>query len=122
MICPNCNKEMKDSSHAVELTFMTGDDPDYYPTRWYEKYTCNYCKIKYEDGTWIIPKAYIRATDKQIKCVEFINGQIGTAFVPVLKHQCWKFIKENLPKAQEIYNHKFSEWCDENADWLPEYY
>ena len=28
MLCPNCNKEMKDKSHTVEITFMTGDDPD----------------------------------------------------------------------------------------------
>lgn len=122
MNCPNCDKEMKDKSHAVEITFLTGDDPDYYPTEWIEEYHCKDCKIKYDNGNWVILKAYPLATDKQIKCVNFINRQLGTCFNPVLKHQTWKFIKENLSKAQEAYDNSFSEWCEDNSDWLPEYY
>ena len=120
MKCPHCGKEMKDKSHFIEITFLTGDEPDYYPTEWYEEYHCKDCKIKYDNGNWIIPKAYTPATDKQIKCVNFINRQLNTYHIPVLKHQTWKFIKENLSKAQEAYNNSFSEWCEDNSDWLPE--
>ncbi len=122
MKCPNCNQEMQNKSHYIEMTFMTGDEPDYYPTKFVEKYYCRNCKIKYNDGNWIVPKTYIIATDKQIKCVDFINTQLGTDFVPVLKHQTWIFIKDHLSKAQEVYNNRFSEWCEENFDWLPEYF
>lgn len=122
MKCPNCNKEMKDKSYAVEITFITGDEPDYYPTEWIEEYNCKDCGIKYHKGDWVVPKKYPRATDKQIKCALFINRQLGTTFVPVLKTSTWKFIKDNIEQAIEVRNHSFSEWCEENSDWLPEYF
>ena len=122
MLCPNCNKEMKDKSHAVEITFLTGDELDYYPTEWVAEYHCKECGIKYHKGDWTIPKRYQRATNKQIKCALFINRQLGTNFDPVLKRSTWKFINENIARAKEIRDYKFSEWCEENSDWLPEYF
>lgn len=122
MTCPNCNQKMRDKSHAVEITFLTGDDPDYYPTEWIEEYYCKECNIRYYKDNWIIPKKYQRATDKQIKCALFINRQLGTNFDPVLKRSTWKFINENIEHAKEVHDYSFSEWCEENSDWLPEYF
>lgn len=122
MICPNCNKEMQDKSHSVEITFFTGDEPDYYPTEWIEEYYCQDCKIKYEKGNWKVPNKYPRATDKQIKCVAFINRQLGTDYEAVLKTSTWKFINDHIAKAKEIRDNDFSEWCEDNAHWLPEYF
>ena len=122
MKCPNCNKEMKDKSHSVTCTFLTGDEPDYYPEEWHEEHYCKDCKIKYEDGVWDVPKKYPLATEKQIKCTNFINRQLGTHYSPVLKTSTWKFIKEHLSEAKEVHSNSFSEWCEDNADWLPEDY
>lgn len=122
MKCPNCNQEMKNKSYAAEITFMTGDDPDYYPTEWHEAYHCRSCGIKVDNDEWTIPKKYVRATEKQIKCAMFINRQLGTDFNPLLKTSTWRFINENISLAKEVHNYKFSEWCEENADWLPEYF
>lgn len=122
MHCPNCNKEMTDKSHSVLLTFFTGDEPDYYPTEWIEEYYCKECKIKFYNDEWTVPKKYPRATEKQIKCAKFINRQLGTDFHPVLKTSTWKFINEHIADAKEVYDNSFSEWCEENYDWLPEYF
>lgn len=122
MKCPNCNKDMMDKSYEVKITFFTGDEPDYYPTEWIEKFHCKGCGITFNKGEWVIPKKYPLATNKQIKCAMFINKQLGTDFKPVLKTQTWRFIKENLSTAKEVYDNSFSQWCEENADWLPEYF
>lgn len=122
MICPNCEKEMTDKSHSVLLTFLTGDEPDYYPTEWVEEYYCKECKIKFYKDEWTVPKKYPRATAKQIKCVNFINRQLGTSFDPVLKTSTWKFIRDNIDNAKEVYDNLFTEWCEDNSDWLPEYF
>lgn len=122
MNCPNCNKEMKDKSHEVVITFFTGDEPDYYPTEWYEEYHCKDCRIKYVNGTWTIPNKYPRATDKQTKCVAFINRQLGTNYEAILKASTWRFIKEHIDYAKEVRDNDFSEWCEDNAHWLPEYF
>lgn len=122
MICPNCNKEMVNKSYSVTITFCTGDEPDYYPTEWIEKYHCKECRIKFEEGKWIVPKRYQLATQKQIKCVNFINRKLGTDFNPVLKTSTWKFIKDNIDKAKMRSDNAFSEWCEENSDWLPEHF
>lgn len=122
MNCPNCDKLMEDKSRFVEEFFCTGDDPDYYPTRWYEEHRCKACGIKYKDGEWFIPAKYQRPTDKQLRCVSFINRQLGTNYEPALKKSAWRFIKDNLPAAQKIHENAFSQWCEENSDWLPEYY
>lgn len=127
MKCPNCGKDMKDKSHAETIFFCTGDEPDYYPTEWIEEYWCRDCKIKYtkheyQNDEWKIPKKYERATDKQIKCAQFINRSLGTDFIPVLKHSTWQFIKKNLTAAKEVAQQRFCNWCEDNADWLPEYF
>ena len=122
MICPNCGKEMIDKSHSVLITFLTGDDPDYYPTEWVEEYYCKECKIKFYKDEWTVPKKYPRATEKQIKCTKFINQQLGTSFDPVLKTSTWKFIRDNIDSAKEVYDNSFTEWCEENSYWLPEYF
>lgn len=122
MNCPNCNKEMQDKSHGETITFFTGDEPDYYPTEWIEEYYCKECKIKFRKGIWMVPEKYPRATKKQENCVAFINRQLGTTFKPVLKTSTWKFIKDNIERAKEVFDNSFSEWCEDNSDWLPEYF
>lgn len=122
MKCPNCNQEMNHTLRFVELTFFTGDEPDYYPVECFDVYQCNDCSIKCDGGKWTVPDGYILATNKQIKCVNFINRQLGTCFEPVLKSSTWQFIKDNLQNAKEVYDNSFTEWCEDNSDWLPEYY
>ena len=119
MKCPNCDKEMKDKSYWY---YGIGDWDMDYPATLHEEYRCIDCNIKYINDEWIIPKKFERATYKQIKCAAFINRQLGTNFEPILKTSTWKFIKDNLTTAKEIYNHSFSDWCLENSDWLPEYF
>jgi hypothetical protein len=113
---------MQNKSHREEITFFTGDEPDYYPTEWIEEYYCKDCKIKYKKGNWEIPNKYPPATYKQIKCVNFINRQLGTDFEPVLKTSTWKFINDHIAEAKEVQDNSFSEWCEDNAHWLPEYF
>lgn len=107
MICPNCGKEMTDKSYLREITFCTGDEPDYYPTEWVREYYCKECKIKFDNDKWIVPKKYPIATEKQVKCVEFINRQLGTNFVPILKTSTWRFIKDNIDRAKHRFNDSF---------------
>lgn len=119
MNCPQCNKEMKDKSYWY---YGIGDWDMDYPATLHEEHICYNCGIKHVNGEWIVPKKYDRATDKQIKCVNFINRQLGSNFEPILKSSTWRFIKENLDKAQTIWDNTFSDWCEENSDWLPEYF
>ena len=104
MICPNCNKEMTDKSYRYN---RFGDCDS---VTLYEEYVCDNCKIECVNKERKIPKEIPRATEKQIKAVKFINEWLGTSEIPLLKHQCWKFIKENLDSAIEA-KKCFYEYC-----------
>ena len=96
-------------------------DMDYPPWHPRDLYTCKPCNIKNDNGEWVIPQKYERATDKQIKTVKFINAVLRTDFEPLLKTRCWRFIKDNFDEAKQIHSNNYSEWCEENLNWLPEY-
>lgn len=127
MNCPNCEKKMKNKSYSVEV-FGFGDEPDYIPTNWIEEYHCKYCKIKYHDGEWTIPKSII-ATEKQLNAGRIIEGNTGIKMPPPTKKLMWKYIQDNMELSKQMYEENkkareqsFSEWCEDNSDWLPEYY
>ena len=119
MNCPNCEKEMKDKSY---WHYGIGSWDMDYPDVLHEEYWCSDCRIKYVNGEWNIPKKFERATDKQVKCVKFINRELGTGYVPLLKTKTWKFINDNLDDAKQSRDSNFEYWCEENAHWLPEYF
>ena len=123
MNCPNCNKEMKDDSY---WDYGIGSWDMDYPDVFHEKYKCKDCRIEYINGEWIVPKKFERATYKQVKCANFICNELGMKFEPVLKMQTWKFINTYLDKAKHDNKQRrdanFRDWCEDNMDWLPEYY
>lgn len=98
MKCPNCLDEMQNKSF---MYYGLADWDADYPSSLYEKYYCKECKIKYENGDWIIPKKYEKATDKQIKCISIINKNLGTSFMPLTKDGCRRFISENIEKSKQ---------------------
>ncbi len=128
MNCPNCDKEMKDKSYEANVFFGFGDEPDYYPTRLIEEYHCKYCKIRYQDGDWFIPENF-RATEKQLNAGKIIEYNTGIDMPPPTKRLMWKYIQDNIELSKQRYEESkkareqsFSEWCEENSDWLPEYF
>jgi hypothetical protein len=74
------------------------------------------------NGEWIVPKKYARATDKQVKCANFICRELGMDYEPILKSKTWKFINTYLEAAKQSRRASFECWCDDNYDWLPEYF
>lgn len=125
MICPNCNKEMKDKSYWHYS--IGGWDLDY-PDILHEEYWCGNCCIKFINDSWIIPKS-IRATDKQIECGKLIERNTGINMPPPIKKLLSKYIGDYLELSKqcaEEYKKEreqlFSEWCEDNSDWLPEYF
>lgn len=126
MLCPNCNFEMSDSSY---MYYGLGSWDLDYPDMIHERYKCKVCKISYDsEKGWKVPPAIGLPTEKQINCVKVINQVLGTEFVPVLKSQTAKFIKENMEKSKAISKqYKYCpteddlyEFCD-NDVWC-EYY
>ena len=119
MKCPNCEKEMKEKSYWY---YGISDWDMDYPATLHEEYYCSDCRIKWINGEWQIPKGYTRASENQIKCTKFICKQLGLHYEPLLKNKTWKFINDNLDAAKQSWQTNFECWCEENSDWLPEYY
>ena len=119
MDCPNCNKEMKDKSY---MYYSIGAWDMDYPDACHEEYWCSSCRIKWINGEWIIPKKYERATEKQVKCVNFICRELGLNFEPVLKTKTWEFINTYMNKAKNSKAGRNSsyEYYDDYYDWYPE--
>lgn len=103
IICPNCDKEMKNNSY---MYYGLADWDMDYPATEHEEYYCKQCKIKYINGDWNIPKIIEVPTQKQIKCVNVINNVLGTDFIPLIKNKTTKFIKENIEKSKDINRNK----------------
>ena len=104
MICPNCNKEMKNRSfHCTEFknNFTTFEDWNNSGSSSYlnEEHICICCGIVYTNGVFKIPANIDKATEKQIKTVLFINNQLGAKFKPIFKKQCSNIISRYLNKA-----------------------
>ena len=123
MNCPNCNKEMKDNSYWY---YGLGSWDMDYPDVLHEEYCCPDCRIKYINGEWAIPKKFARATYKQVKCANFICRELGLRFEPILKAKTWKFINTYLDAAKLSNrlrrDNNFRDWCEDNMEWLPEYF
>ena len=123
MNCPNCNKEMKDKSYWY---YGLGSWDMDYPDVLHEEYWCSDCRIRYTNGEWIIPKKFARATYRQVKCANFICRELGLRFEPILKAQTWKFINTYLDAAKLSNklrrDNNFRDWCEDNLEWLPEYF
>jgi len=125
MKCPNCNKEMRDNSY--EYYSIGGWDLDY-PDLLHEEYWCQDCLIRFTNGKWEMPQ-YLIATEKQLKAGIIINRNTGIKMPPPLKKLMWQYIQDNMElskrKSEEYKNQRkqaFVEWCEENSDWLPEYF
>lgn len=119
MNCPNCNKKMEDKSYCY---YGISDWDMDYPATLHEEYVCKDCNIKYMNREWIIPEKFKRATYKQIKCANFICRELELEFEPVLKTKTWKFINTYLDAAKQSSYANFEDWCEDNSDWLPEYF
>ena len=117
MKCPNCDKKMKDKSFWY---YGISDWDMDYPGTFHEEYRCAACDIKYINDEWIIPNKYQRATEKQIKCAEFICRELGMSYDPILKTKTWKFINTYFDEAKLSREANFQRWCEDNAHWLPE--
>lgn len=125
MNCPNCDKEMKDKSFWY---FGLGSWDMDYPDQLHEEYWCPNCRIKFLNGEWAIPDSMI-ATDKQINAAKIIECNTGISMPPPLKKLMCKYIGDNMELSKKRYEeykkereHSFEEWCEENSDWLPEYF
>lgn len=102
MKCINCNQDIKERYSYVKTIDW---DSFSYSDNTYErivKATCKQCKIKYDNGKWIIPKN-LQPTDKQKKTVLFIENRLNISFNgEELKTDYWKFISEYFNKAKEV--------------------
>lgn len=118
MNCPNCNRTMQDKSYNY---YGIGDWDMDYPATTHEEYICSHCKIKYMNGEWEIPEE-IAATNKQKRAALFINRVLGVQLPVLTKKNAWQYINKYLEKAKEQRRYDFECWCEEHADWLPEYF
>lgn len=125
MNCPNCNNPMQDKSYWY---YGFGSWDMDYPDQLYEEYWCPYCRLRFLNGEWIIPETII-ATDKQIKAGKIIEYNTGIEMPPPIKKLLSKYIGDNMELSKQNYEkykkqrqQLFEEWCEENSDWLPEYY
>ena len=98
MICPNCEKEMKDMSYSY---YGIGDWDSDYPSSFCDLFICKSCKIQYRNGSWDIPKKFERPTQKQISVIKIINNNLNTKYTPLIKNKCCKFIKDNIEKSKK---------------------
>lgn len=112
MKCPVCYKNMKDKSYSY---WSIGDWDSDYSSGWHEEYVCTHCGVKYVDGEYKNLDLFGgKATQKQIKCVNFINQWLDMNYEPILKLKTTKFIKKYLEEAKEVYY--------ENMDMMDENY
>ena len=128
MRCPNCDKEMKDKSYAYYG--MGSWDMDY-PDGYHEEHRCSRCKIRFVKDAqeeWTIPDS-IRATDKQLNAALLIERNTGIDMPPPIKKLMCKYIGDNIELSKRRYEEYkqakeqlFVEWCEDNSDWLPEYF
>lgn len=123
MDCPNCEKIMIDKSYWY---YGIGSWDMDYPDVLHEEYYCRCCRIKYVNGEWFIPDEIGRATYKQIRCANFICRELGISFEPIIKTKTWEFINTYLDAAKQNNKQRryanFRDWCEDNMDWLPEYF
>ena len=99
MKCIECGKEMKDKSYSY---YGMGDWDMDYPASYHEEYYCKDCKIKYENGKWVIPKHIELPTQKQKNTILFINNKCDLSIKPITKKQCIRDIGKYFEKAKEI--------------------
>lgn len=109
MNCPNCDKEMNQTSYIVNL-----------------KYECPSCGILHNSchNRWLVPDEY-KPTEKQKNTLHFINSRLGTYFIPITKRQCSNVIAENFEKAKttprrrrSYYKNSYSGITDDDCDYL----
>lgn len=125
MECPNCKQEMKDKSYWY---YSLGSWDMSYPDFLHEEYCCSNCDIKWVNGEWTIPESMI-ATEKQLNAGQIIEHNTGICMPPPLKKLMCKYISDNMELSKKRYEEykkirerSFCEWCEENSDWLPEYF
>jgi len=115
MLCPNCEKEMKDMSYSY---YGIGDWDSDYPSSFCEMFICKTCKIEYRNGLWKIPKNFEEPTLKQVMAIKIINNNLNTRYAPLIKSKCCKFIKDNIEKSKRISSNRFC--CEKDLDDLYE--
>ena len=127
MKCPNCKKEMKNSSKFECRSRIDWDG--FNLEHAYMKvfiYTCTDCKIKYNtdefsgpfsvEDKWVLPKEF-QPSEKQIKFAESIASRLDKNIDDlVTKQQFWKFINDNTNTKK--YNKKTQEECDRDMECL----
>ena len=125
MDCPECGKEMKYKGYSY---YGIGSWDMDYPDCYHEEYRCSCCKITFVNGRWNVPKKFI-ATEKQINAAKIISNVLGVDMPPPTKRKLWEFINQNMEKSKKrqqenkiARENDFSEWCEENSHWLPEYF
>ena len=125
MDCPHCNKEMEDRSYWY---YGLGSWDMDYPDELHEEYWCASCRIKFINGEWTVPDS-IRATDKQLNAGVIIEHNTGIRMPPPIKKLMCEYIGNNIELSKKRYEEYkkgkerlFEEWCEENSDWLPEYF
>lgn len=121
--CPKCGRLMTDLSY---WDYGIGSWDMDYPDVYHENHVCHHCNIKKVNGEWKVPQS-MRASDKQIKCAEVISNVLGISAPECpLKTLLWKFINDNryrsLLEAKRQQDRRLEDWCEDNQDWLPEYY
>ena len=102
MICPNCGKEMKKTSHYEYTPFYHWEDEEtYYQKAYLQNFTCPNCDIKYnEDGEWIIPKKLL-PTEKQKNTILFINNRLNLSLEAITKAQAWQLVHQYFEEAKK---------------------
>ena len=133
MKCPYCRCDMQDKS---EWGYGLGDWDMDYPATLYNKFYCKACKIKYDTGSWKVPKTLaIEATDKQVNCIRIIASNTSHDYeyesevprevsdYPLLKTPITafigKYIQESMSQGKlrkKLYDEATDDWREWDTD------
>lgn len=126
--CPQCGKEMKvEVLNCYAYIDWDDDDDIMYKVEEYFCKDCNIeCRVNYicpwnPTEEWVVPME-MQVTLKQSKAIKAINSVLHLGLEPHTKKEAWKMINEHMEHSKEQAKIDFSEFCEDNADWLPEYY
>ena len=120
IVCPVCGHTMKDHSWT-----SSGYDSDNEWNSWGETlYICHYCHTQKVDDEWNIPEAY-KASEKQLRCAEFIASKTGKPLPPPTKKLIWNYVHDNIEQAKKInqkhYESSIEQFCDDFPEAVPAY-
>ena len=118
--CPNCGKDIVLTGYFKPFYHWEDEQEYYYKT---SKGECTACKIKFDDGTWMIPEE-LKPTEKQERTVMFIRSRLHPPMddLGITKQSYSKFIGKYFEQAKKANIQEYSPFGDDDLyDMLPDF-